>query len=140
MSRQYYGIENLGLTNTQRNTLIDALRNLGDNTSPHPNYRNNPRPRPDNQAVIFEGKFELEDFSIAGLKNRLANLFGVSPDNIDHSTQSTKYGPIVTFTYGAVDYLRLVAFGGLDCTWIMSYVSVLEYITDYKDDWEGTQE
>jgi hypothetical protein len=138
MSIQYYGIENLGLNALQKATLVDALKQIGDNHSPYPNHRNHWRVRLDNDAVIFEGKFSDEDWTADSVKNKLANIFGVNPATIGDSTQSTQYGPVVTYSRGG-DKLRLIAFGGLLASWEESHDKVLAFLADNRAEWESPE-
>lgn len=137
MTRQYYGIENLAMTAQQKQMLIDALKLLGDNNSPYPNFRNHTKPRLDGEAVIFEAKFNDSDWTIDALKNRLANIFSVDVSGISASTNQTVYGPVVTFEYNAVNRMRLVAFGGLLATWSESHDAVLDYLSANSAEWES---
>ncbi len=134
MSIQYYGIEDLGLTNGQRQTLVAELEQIGDNQSIYPNHRNHWRVRLDNKAVIFEGKFNDSDWTVDSLKNKLASIFSVSPATIGSSTQSTQYGPVVTY-FRSGDKLKLVAFGGLLASWTESHDKVLAYLSNNKSAW-----
>jgi hypothetical protein len=138
MSTQYYGIEDLGMTAAQRQTLITALKDLGDNQSKYPNHRNHWRVRPDNQAVIFEGKFNDADWTVESIKNKLANIFNVDPATVGDSQQSTQYGPVVTYSR-AGDKLRLIAFGGLLASWKDSHDQVLTYLANNHDEWEENE-
>ncbi len=134
MSRQYYGIEDLGLTANQRVTLVESLKQLGKNQSPYPNRRNHRRLRNDSKAIIFEGEFNDQDWAVVMIKSRLAAVFNVSPTTIDSSTTLSIYGPIVRFARGG-DKLRLIAFGGLLASWEESHDAVLEYLENNKADW-----
>lgn len=138
MSTQYYGIEDLGMTAAQRQTLIAALQALGDNQSKYPNHRNHWKVRLDNLAVIFEGKFNDADWTVNSLKNKLANIFNVDPSTVGDSQQSTQYGPMVTFSRSG-DKLRMIAFGGLLASWAESHDQVLSYLAANKEDWEPTE-
>ena len=138
MTRQYYGIENLGLNATQKQDLIDGLKQLGSNQSPYPNYRNHWRPRLDNDAIIFEGKFNDSDWTVESVKNKLANLFGVDPATIDDSLQSTQYGPVVTYSRNG-DKLRMIAFGGLLASWLESWEKVSAYLINNLEEWEQAE-
>src|SRR5688572_16025858 len=104
----YFGIENLNLTNQQRNTLVAGLQQLGHNTSYLTNERNHWRFRLDNQAIIFEALFDENDLTIAAIKQRLANLFNVAVNTISHSTQQTAYGLLVTFIHGGQNKMRML--------------------------------
>lgn len=135
MNRQYYGIEDLGMTAGQRQTLVDALKQVGDNQSPFPNFRNHRRVRLDNKAVIFEGSFNDSDWTVSSMKSRLANIFSVDPAMVGDSTQQTQYGPVVTYSHNG-DKLRMIAFGGLLATWEESHNLVLVFLSDNQADWE----
>jgi len=136
MSRQYYGIEDLGMTSGQRQTLIDVLKLTGNNTSSSPNFRNHSRVRLDNLAVIFEGNFNDDEWTVTSITDKLANIFGVNPNNIGTSINQTTYGPVIIFTYNSIDRMRLIAFGGLLATWNESHDLVVQYITNNLVDWE----
>jgi hypothetical protein len=135
MARQYYGIEDLGLTAGQQQTLVDALKQLGDNQSVYPNFRNHWRVRLDGEAVIFEGRFDDSDWTVDSLKNKLANVLGIAPALISDSNQATQYGPVVTFSWSG-DKLRLIAFGGLLATWEESHDAVLAYLAANSVEWK----
>jgi hypothetical protein len=62
--RFYIGIENLGLNDSQRATLVEELKRLGRQDYPNPCLNNHWTTRPDNQAVIFEALFEEELWTI----------------------------------------------------------------------------
>lgn len=127
-------MEDLGLTAAQRQTLVDALKQVGDNQSVYPNFRNHWRVRLDNKAVIFEGKFNDSDWTVESVKNKLANIFGVDPATVGDSTQPTQYGPVVTYSYGG-DKMRLVAFGGLLASWTDSWEKVKLFLSNNKAGW-----
>src|SRR3990170_1799065 len=136
MTRQYYGIEDLGLTAGQRNTLVELLKGLGrDNQHKQPNYRNHWRIRLDNKAVIFEGNFDDEDWTIQNIKAKLASVFGIDPGTITHDLVDSNYGPVVTFSRNGAR-LRMVAFGGLLASWFESWMKVLAYLKANTLDWE----
>lgn len=129
MTRQYYGIENLGLTAPQKQTLITALQALGDNANLNPSRRNHWRIRTDNDAVIFEAQFNYADWTVQAITNRLATIFGVDPSTITATTSSTQYGPVVTFDRPAgTNRLRLVAFGGFLATYAESHNAAIAYL------------
>jgi hypothetical protein len=135
MSRQYYGIEALNLTAAQRGTLVDALKQLGrDNQATNPCNRNHWRVRPDNLAVLFEANWDTSDWTVEGIKTRLANLFGIDPSLVTATTQQTAYGPLVTFTR-TTDRLRMIAFGGLSVTYAESHAAVLQYLAANRAAW-----
>lgn len=138
--RGYVLIENLGLTDAQRATLIEGIMALGvRNDSLFPNERNHWAIRPDNQAAIFEAVFDADSISVVGIRDRLANLFGVPVTSITYNIIQTIYGPLVVYKYLSVNKLRAGIFGGLTATWAESHAAALLYLSDYKDLWGGTE-
>jgi hypothetical protein len=137
----YFGIENLNLTNQQRNTLIDGLQQLGENNSGNkPNEKNHWRIRLDNQAVIFEALFNDEHLTINAIKQRLANIFNVAIGTISHNTAQTIIGRVVTFSHGGQAKIRMVAFGhdGLNWgSWAESNAAVRSYLFTNADTWDA---
>jgi hypothetical protein len=108
----YYGIESLALTNPQRATLVQGLQQIGEaNNAANPAQRNHWRIRPDNNAIIFEALFNEDHLTIAAIKQRLADIFGVNVSLITHTTSQSVYGLVVTFRYNSVNRLRSIAFG-----------------------------
>lgn len=144
-TRLYLGIENLTLTNAQRNQLVAHLQGLGlDNNGPLPNRRNHWRIRPDNQAAIFEAAFDDGTISIAAVKTRLGIIFNIDPAQISHSVATPSYSAgnsttVVTFIYQAVSRLRIAAFGTLSGTWQQSNAEVRGYLAANIATWgDGT--
>jgi hypothetical protein len=137
MSRQYYGIEDIALTQAQRETLIDALKKIGKPRSLQPAYFNHWRVRNDNKAVIFEGRFDDDEWTVDTVVNRLAHIFNVDPAIISTSVNQTQYGPVVTFSAGGTDRMRMIAFGGLLATWEESHDLVSQYLAANSGDWSG---
>jgi hypothetical protein len=137
MSRQNYGIENLALTVAQRDTLVSALRTLGENTHPNPCMRNHWRVRLDNQAVIFEASRNDEDWTVSTIRQRLANIFGANVALATASTATTAYGPVVTISYSGTPRLRMIAFGGLLATWEESHDAALAFLAENSEEWEA---
>lgn len=132
-ARVYLGMENIALTNPQKQQLITHLQGLGlFNSDPNPSRRNHWRIRPDNEAAIFEAVFDDDTISIQAVKNRLGIIFGVDPAQISHSIASPSFGGftthVVTFTYLAVQRLRTAAFGTLSGTWAQSNAEVRGYL------------
>jgi hypothetical protein len=133
----YVGIEDLGLTVAQRNTLVTALRTLGPAIDPQPARKNHWRARLDDKAVIFEALFNDQDWTIATIKGRLAGIFGISAAQINHTQTSSVYGPVITFQYpGATNKLRMIAFAGINSTWQQSRQAAFQYIFDNLVAWQ----
>lgn len=84
--RLYFGLEDLNLNASQRQTLVEGLQALGVfNNDNNPGFRNHWRIRLDNRAIIFEAWFDEDTLTISAIKNRLATIFGVPIGNILHS-------------------------------------------------------
>lgn len=106
---RYLLLENLALTNPQRNTLLAAVQALGQGyLYPFP-------VRSDNQACIFEAKWRSGDILEWGWKAKLGSLFSINPLQIDVFEQPASYGggssTEYVFSYLGVDYFRVILFG-----------------------------
>lgn len=135
----YFGIENIALTNTQRNQLVAAIQALGaDNNSVQPAQRNHWRIRTDSNAAIFEALFDEDTITIASIKQFLATIFSIDVTLILHSTQQTVYGLLVTFNYLAVGRVRMISFGydGGWSTWQESNAAARQYLADNAEAWD----
>jgi len=131
----YLGIENVGLNAAQKQLLVIELRKLGPKTHPQPAMLNHLRTRLDGDAVIFEAEFDENKITVASIKQYLADVFGIDPSTITHTTQSTQYGPMVTFSRGT-DKLRMLLFGGIGSNWDESRLNALAYLKVDADRWE----
>jgi hypothetical protein len=136
--RLYFFIEDLGLTVDQRQTLVNVLKAWGlRNDSLLPNERNHWAIRPDGKAVIFEAVFDADNLTVLWFRTKLSQIFSVSLTSITATTVSTIYGPLATFKYLTTNKLRMGIFGGVTATWDESHIAVLQYLSDYKDLWQG---
>lgn len=125
------------MTAEQRQTLVAALRDLGaNNADPNPCNRNHSRVRLDGLAIIFEANWNAGEWDIDTVKGYLADVFGIDPATISHSTAQTVYGPAVTFSHNG-DKLRVLAFGGTASTYAESHAPMLEYISANAELWRG---
>ena len=131
----YIGIENVGLNDTQRDTFIDALKELGPDSHPSPACLCHWRTRIDGQAAIFEAMFNEDNLTVQSFKDKLGNIFEIDPETITHSTEQTQYGPVVTFTY-TVDRLKLLVFGGTDATWMESGDACRAFLAANIAEWD----
>jgi hypothetical protein len=142
MIHVYFGIENLALDDTQRATLIDALRALGPSNHPSPAFLCHWRTRPDGKAAIFEALFDEDTITIDAFKNRLGAISSIDPATIDHAINRATFAvtetAIVTFSRGGSDYLR-VAFCGYDGStwpsWEQPRAECLAYLALYAAQW-----
>jgi hypothetical protein len=133
----YFGIENLNLNENQRDLLVAALQDLGQNDSPFPQYRNHRRVRLDGQATIFEALWDSDTLLPGRIKIYLGNIFGIDPEGIDHELTSPGDNLVATFSRGGTDYLRMALFGGLGSTWQESRLAALAYLAANRNLWDG---
>lgn len=131
----YILLENLSLNNTQRSLLVDGLKTLGPSSSPQPAELNHWRIRLDNDAVIFEAKFNTNNISISAIKNRLGNIFGIDPGDINHATIPGD-DTVIAFSYLAIDRIRFTVFGTLSALWNESGDRARGYLLANITEWE----
>lgn len=136
MKRFYVGVENLALTAPQRDTLVDALKQLGANSDPSPARRNHWRVRLDNDAVLFEAEFDDANFTITALRTRLAAIFAVPLAQVTNTTTTPAVGTVLTMTYQSVARMRFVLFGGASATYDQSQAAAREYLAANAAAWE----
>jgi len=137
----YFGIENIALNDTQHGLLVEALRALGPESDSQPARLCHWITRLDGQAAIFEALFREDDISIAAFKDRLAAIFDINPDTIDHDLNTVSFSeggntPVAVFSRNGTDYLRMALFGGTDATWMESGDECRGYLALYRDLWE----
>jgi hypothetical protein len=141
----YFGIENLGLGDAGRDTLIQALRDLGPASDPQPARLCHWRTRLDGQAAIFEALFNEDNITVAAFKVQLSLIFGVEPVTIDHAVSLVTFDvlqtAVVTFSRNGADYLH-VAFFGYDGatwpTWAESGTEARAYLAANAAEWDDT--
>ena len=136
----YFGIEDINLNDTQRDTLLNVLRKLGPDSNPQPCMLNHWRVRLDNDAAIFEALFNEDLLSIDAMKDRLAAIFNISPATIDDDLTIFHFGtgntPVVVFSRNGTDYIRMALFGGVGATWEESGDECRAYLALFADQWE----
>ena len=137
----YFAIEDINLTDNQRDTLVDVLKALGPATNPQPACLNHWRTRLDGDAAIFEALFNADMLTVDAFKQRLAAIFGIEPETIDHTLTIFHFGPgstpVVVFSRDGTDYLRMALFGGPDATWEESGDECRAYLALYSEEWEA---
>lgn len=110
----YVLVENINLTNPQRNILVTAVQLLGQG------YMYPAPIRLDSQAGIYEAKFRSGDILHFGWRTRLGSLFNVDPLTIDAYESPTSYGGGYStefiFSRLGIDYFRVVLFGTIAAT------------------------
>ena len=136
----YLGIENINLNETQRQILVDELKSLGPTSDLQPARLCHWRTRLDGEAAIFEALFNEDNLTVQKFKKRLASIFSVDEDDIEHSTNVVSFAdgstPIVVFSYGVTNYLRFALFGGISATWMESGDECRAYLAAYIEQWE----
>lgn len=136
----YFAIEDLNLTADQRQTLIDELRTIGPPGDRQPAKLNHWRTRLDNLAAIFEALFNTDNLSVDSVKARLGRIFNVDPATIGHTTTSQSFSPgrstpIVTFSHGGENKIRMALFAGINARWRDSRAEVLGFLEANDADW-----
>lgn len=125
----YFYLEDLALTAAQRNTLITAVREYGEeNASQFPHRRMQVRLRNDSKAAIFEAVFPESQLTAAHFQQVLANIFGVPAANITYTVTSPSYGQLVTYSYNSTARLRFGVFAGVNATWSQSRALAHAYL------------
>lgn len=145
ISHQYFGIENIpatGLTENQKQTLIDGLRTIGaGENSNQPCERMHIRTRNDNDAVIFESLVNEDNLTILAIRTRLSNLFGVALNTITASTnQVANIGAVTTYSHNGTPKIRMAAFGHNGAAWgttAQSRATAQAYIDANSVAWEA---
>jgi len=137
----YFAIEDINLSDSQRDTLIDVLRKPGPETHPSPACLCHWRTRLDGDAAIFEALFNEDMLSVDAFKDRLGAIFGIDPATIDHVLSILHFGegntPVAVFSRSGTNYLRMALFGGPNATWMESGDECRAYLALYRDQWDG---
>lgn len=136
----YIGIENLNLNDSQRQMLIAELRRLGPAFDLQPARLNHWRTRLDGEAVIFEALFNENNLTAARFKQWLGDIFGIDSSTINHQTQQTQHGPVVTFSRGGTDYLRFLLFGGQGSAWSESGDQARAFLVANQSKWDPPED
>lgn len=141
MAHLYFGIENINLTNPQRDQVVAALQALGLQNGGPAHLRNHWRIREDNQAAIFEADFDVNDLTTLKFRTLLASIFGVLLSSITASAVTASFGAgttqVATFTRTGTDYLRVAVFGGVSATYEQSRQEALAYLAANRVAWDG---
>jgi hypothetical protein len=139
----YFGMENLSLNVSRKAALVAALKALGPGEDAQPARLNHWRVRLDGEAVIFEALFNTDHLTVAAFKNRLGVIFGVDPEDIEHTVYQADVGAVVAFSYGGTAYLRVVFFGYDGANWPdweTSREAAQAYIAAYLGYWEESED
>jgi hypothetical protein len=141
MAHLYFGIENINLTNPQRDQVVASLQALGLQNGGPAHLRNHWRIREDNQAAIFEADFDVADLTLLKFRTLLADTFGVLLSSITSAVVTASFGAgttqIATFTRLGTNYLRLAVFGGVSATYEESRQEALFYLAANRVAWDG---
>jgi len=135
----YIAVEDVALTTDQRAAIVAAFRALGPGSDPQPARLNHWRTSLDGSNAIFEAAFNDANLTAAKVKNFLADAAGVSPDVIDTALTQTARGPLLTFSVGGTDRMRMLAFGGIGATWEESRQQAIAYLAANIAEWETAE-
>lgn len=139
----YFAVENLNMNDNQKDTLVAELRQLGPSpeTENRPNHLCHWRTRLDNEAAIFEARFNEDALTVEAFTNRLANIFGVDPSTIDVDISQLDFAghgtTVAVFARTGTNYLRMALFGTKQATWDESHEEVLAYLASNLEAWEN---
>ena len=137
----YIALQDLGMNQTQRQTLWQVFKDLSPATLDNqPKHLNQFRLSLDEKKAILELLFDDEDVSISAFRIMLANTFDVSYVMITWNTTRREYGwswtPIWTFGRNGTNYFRVALFGGVGADWLQSKDAALDYLRQNIEDWE----
>jgi len=132
----YIAVEDIALTTPQRAAIIAAFRALGPSSDPQPARLNHWRTSLDGSKAIFEAAFNADNLPAEKVRNFLADAVGISPDIIDTALTQTARGPLLTFSAGGTDRMRMLAFGGIGATWEESRQQAVAYLAANIAGWE----
>jgi hypothetical protein len=137
MERQgYFYIENLGLNDQQKQTLVEVMQGWGlHNHASNPRDRNHWRVRPDGEALIFEAIFNADNLTVESLRSRLDSIFNVNENLVSVSPSQNKYGELAVFSYNSVDRLRVGVFGGRQAGYPESQAACQQFVVDFDSQW-----
>lgn len=141
MAHLYFGIENINLTDPQRNQLVASLQGFGLQNGGPAHLRCHWRIREDNQAAIFEADFDTADLTTLKFRTLLSTIFGVLLSSVTASAVTANFGAgttqIATFTRLSTNYLRVAVFGGVNATYEQSRQEALAYLAANRVAWDG---
>jgi len=132
----YIAVEDLALTTPQRAAIVAAFRAFGPGSDPQPARLNHWRTSLDGSKAIFEAAFNADNLTAARITQFLADAVGVSPDVIDTALTQTARGPLLTFSAGGTDRMRVLAFGSIGATWEESRQQAVAYLAANIAEWE----
>lgn len=145
--RGYWALEDLNLTGGQRQTLRNGiLQYYQDNQAPTnlPHEMLHWRLSNDGTKAIFEAKFDEDHLTPSRFKAFLGNVFSIDPETINHTNSSItldKYNtPVVTFSRGGTNYIRVALFGGVGGTWEVSHEPVQAYLNANRGEWDTARD
>lgn len=122
--------------------LIALFEAMGTHNSQFPCHNTHDRTRLDGNAVIYESLFNPDGVSIPAFKELLADEFGVTVEDIDHTVGDANYGGIGTtvwgFLYNAVVRFTVRRFGR-GGTWQESGDECRRYLALHHDEWESEE-
>jgi hypothetical protein len=131
--RLYFAIENISLDKEKKDKLVEALKALGaNNSAPQPSDRNHWRERLDGDALIFCALFDDRTIAPDAFADYLAKRLGIDKTEVSQAKTQPIYATTasdkISMAYHAVEYLRVLLFGGERGDAKKSNVEVLAYL------------
>lgn len=131
----YLAIEDVALTEEQRDAVIAAFNQLGPGSDPQPARLLHRRLSTDKSKAIFEAEFNEDNLTVGNVKWFIANAVGVDPELISHEVQQIARGTLVIYSAGGTPRMRFLAFAGVGSTWEESRQQVLIYLKNNAAEW-----
>jgi hypothetical protein len=120
--------------------LQTVFENMGTLDSRFPCYNNHRRTRLDEDAVIYESRFNTEEVSVVAFKQLLADEFGVPVENIQSEIDSVSYAggstAVWQFLYSDVERFKVERFGDGGSNWQQSGDECRGYLALYQEEWD----
>lgn len=136
----YFAVERQNISADNWAALQVVFESMGTLDSRFPCYNNHQRTRLDEDATIYESRFDTEEVSVAAFKQLLADEFGVPLESITHQTDTTTYADTETatrqFLYNDVERFKVERFGVGGSTWQQSGDECRGYLALYRDEWD----
>lgn len=136
----YFVVERGTIGGGNWDTLRVLFEAMGTHDATLPAYNNHRRTRLDEDAVIYESRFDTSEVSIAAFKQLLADEFGVDVNDIEHTIDSASYAggstTIWSFLYNAIERFSVGRFGAGGSTWQQSGDECRGYLAANRAEWE----
>lgn len=133
-------VQRLGIGDNVWATLLNAMKEKGNNNDPMPSSRCHWRASIDETMYIFEAEFHDHTIDEDWFVNWAAGVFGIDPADVTTTTGYNKHGRFSTFALGGENRIRVGVFGFVQGegwpTRQESNRAVKRYIYEHADEWD----